>query len=163
MLFRSKEFKENITEKILKRFPAGKGVKKVVFPVRFQKRQFIEALEKYKPEIILGLGQSSRRKRLKIERRAVNRKRNSQSEKPRPIVSGGAKWLSTALKLKGNSQARISSDAGDYVCNYSMYVVLDYLKRRRLPTRFGFIHVPYDYNLSRARRFLLRVVRNIQE
>ena len=158
-----KQFKENITEKILRRLPARNGVKKVVFPVRFQKRQFIEALKKYKPEVILGVGQSSRSKRLKIERRAVNRRRESKNEQPKPILSVGSKWLATNLGVNGGRQARISSDAGDYVCNYSMYVILYYLKRHRLPTHFGFIHVPYDYNLSRARRFLLRVVRNIQE
>lgn len=157
-----RQFKDNITEKILRRFPAGNGVKKVVFPVRFQKKQFIEALKKLKPEVILGLGQTSRSKRLKIERRAVNRRRESKNDRPRPILSGGSKWLSTTLKLKGDSQAKISHDAGDYVCNYSMYVILDHLKRRRLPTRFGFIHVPHDYNSTRAQRFLLKVVREIQ-
>jgi pyrrolidone-carboxylate peptidase len=51
-----RQFKENITEKILKRLPAKSGVKKIVFPVWFQKRQFIEALKRHKPEVILGLG-----------------------------------------------------------------------------------------------------------
>lgn len=32
-----KQFKDNITEKILRRLPARNGVKKVVFPARFQK------------------------------------------------------------------------------------------------------------------------------
>ena len=157
-----KEFKENITEKILRRLPARSGVKTVVFPVRFQKRQLIEALKKYKPDAVLGLGQSSGSKRLKIERRAVNRRRKNQSEKPSPIAPGRFKWLSTTLKLKGDSQARISYDAGDYVCNYSMYVILDYLKRHRLPTRFGFVHIPHDYNPARAQRFLLKAAREIQ-
>ncbi|TAK06247.1 hypothetical protein EPO44_05600, partial [bacterium] len=53
-------------------------------------------------------------------------------------------------------------DAGDYVCNYSMYVILDHLKRRRLLSRFGFIHIPHDYNPARARRFILSVARKIQ-
>jgi len=157
-----KQFKDNITEKVLRRLPAKSGVKKVIFPVRFQKRQFIEALKKHKPDVILGLGQASRSKRLKIEGRAVNRKRKDQAEKPSPIVPGGSKWLSTTLRLKGNSQAAISHDAGDYVCNYSMYVILDYLERHRLPARFGFIHIPYDYSLARAQRFILSVTRKIQ-
>lgn len=156
-----KKFKDNITEKILRRFPAKSGVKKVIFPVRFQKRQFLETLEKYKPDVILGLGQSSKSRRLKIERRAVNQRREAQREKPRSIHPGGSKWLETNLKLSGGGQAKTSYDAGDYVCNYSMYVILDYLKRRRLPTRFGFIHIPHDYNPVYARRFLLRIAREI--
>jgi len=64
--------------------------------------------------------------------------------------------------LNGGRQAKTSHNAGEYVCNYSIYVILDYLKRHRLPTRFGFIHIPYDYNLARAQGFLLKVVREIQ-
>ena len=157
-----RQFKDNITEKILRKLPARTGVKRVIFPVRFQKRQFLEALKKYKPEIILGLGQTSRSKRLKIERRAVNRRRTNKTERPKSIVSGGPRWLKTNLKLSGGQQAITSYDAGNYVCNYSMYVVLDYLKRNGLPTRFAFVHIPYDYNVSRAQRFLLRVARDIQ-
>ena len=157
-----KQFKENITEKILRRLPAGSGVKKVVFPVRFQKRQFIEALKKYKPEVILGLGQSSRSKRLKIEHKAVNRRRESKDRQARPILSGGSKWLATSLRLNGGRQARISRDAGDYVCNYSMYVILDYLKRHRFPTRYGFIHIPWRYDPIRASRYLLKVLKEMK-
>lgn len=157
-----KQFKNNITEKILRTLPARKGVKKVIFPVRFQKRQFIEALKKHKPEVILGLGQTSRSRRIKIERRAVNLKREDKDDRPRPIRAGGRKWLAVNLKLNGGPQARISRDAGDYVCNYSMYVILDYLKRRALPTRFDFMHIPHDYSLTRASHFLLKAVRQLQ-
>lgn len=157
-----RQFKENITEKILRRLPARSGVKKVIFSARFQKRQFVEVLKKHKPEIILGLGQTSRSKRLKIERRAVNQRRENMDDRARPIRRGGRNWLATSLRWNGGRQARISHNAGDYVCNYSMYVILDYLKRRRLPARFGFIHIPHDYNPARAQRFLTKVVREIR-
>lgn len=157
-----KQFKENITARVLKKLPEKKGVKKVIFPVRFQQRQFIEALKKHKPEVILGLGQTSRSKRIKIERRAVNQRRENKNERARPICPGGARWLSTTLRPTGGSQARQSNNAGDYVCNYSMYVILDYLKRRGLLARFGFVHIPHDYNLASAQRFFLKVVREIQ-
>lgn len=157
-----KQFKENITARVLKKLPEKKGVKKVIFPVRFQQRQFIEALKKHKPEVVLGLGQTSRGTRLKIERRAVNRRRENKNEKTRPICPGGARWLSTTLRLTGGSQARQSNNAGDYVCNYSMYVILDYLRHRGIPARFGFIHMPHDYNLRSARRYVLNLVRGLQ-
>ena len=157
-----KQFKNNITEKILRRLPARKGVKKAIFPVRFQKRQFIEALKKHSPEVILGLGQTSRSKRLKIERRAVNRRRENKGDRARPIRAGGRKWLATSLRLDGGHQARISRDAGDYVCNYSMYVILDYLKRRGLPAGFGFIHIPHRFDPAKAGRYLLRTLGEIE-
>lgn len=156
-----KQFRENITEKILRRLPPIKGVKKAIFPVRFQRRQFVEALKKHKPSIILGLGQTSRSRRIKIERRAVNRRRENKGDPTKPIRAGGRKWLATSFRLNGGRQARTSYNAGDYVCNYSMYVILDYLRRRGLPSRFGFIHIPHDYSLVRARRFLAEAIRHV--
>ena len=156
------KFPDNITEKILRRLPAGRNLQKIIFPVRFQRRQFLQAIKSFRPDTILGLGQRSRGWRLKIEMRAVNRRRRNKKERPKPIVSGGSKGLGTSLKIIGGRQARISYNAGDYVCNYSMYVILDYLKRHHLPTRFGFIHVPHHYNLAKADRFLKKAVKEMK-
>lgn len=156
-----RHFQENISEKILRKLPRRRWLKKVVFPVKFDKAQFVKVITEYKTDIILGLGQCSRGKRLRIEAMAVNKKRNSKREKPRPIVQGGARRLLTNLKLNGGRQARFSDNAGDYVCNYSMYVILDFLKRRRLPSRFGFIHIPHRYELKKAVRILVKVIDQI--
>ena len=56
-------------------------------------------------------------------------------------------------------QAKSSRNAGDYVCNLSMYVMLDDLRRHCPDTRFGFVHVPHDYNAERAVRFVCRMLR----
>jgi len=151
-----REFPDNITEKILHKFPQRRGLKKIVFPVRFRKRQFINAIKNYKPDIILGLGQCSRGQRLRIESRAINRKRNSQKEKARPVVAGGPQKLATNLKLALNGES--SNSAGQYVCNYSMYVMLHFIKRHRLPMRYGFIHIPYLYDHKRAVRLLAKAI-----
>lgn len=158
-----KQFRENITEKIVRKLPERNGLRKIVFPVRFQRSQFIAAVKKYKPDTILGLGQSSRGRRLRIELRAVNRRREERWEKPRWIISGGPKLLEPNLRLNGSHQARFSYSAGDYVCNYSMYIILDYIRRNRLPARFGFIHVPYRCDLSRATRFLHKILNEVTE
>ncbi len=155
-------FKGNITEKILRKLPRRRGLKKIVFPVRFQKSQFVKTVKKYNPDAVLGLGQRSRGRRLKIELKAVNQKRKDKREKPTSIVPGGPKRLRTNLELKGSDQATISYDAGNYVCNYSMYVILDYLRRNRLPTRFGFIHIPHHYNVAKATRFLKKALKQIR-
>jgi pyrrolidone-carboxylate peptidase len=151
-----REFADNITEKILGKFPQRRGLKKIVFPVRFRKGQFISAVKNYKPDIILGLGQCSRGQRLRIESRAKNRKRNNPKEKARPIIAGGPQRLSTNLKLALNGEP--SNNAGEYVCNYSMYVMLHFIKRQRLPIRYGFIHIPYQYDYKRAVRLLSQSV-----
>jgi pyroglutamyl-peptidase len=151
-----REFADNITEKILGKFPQRKGQKKIVFAVRFRKRQFISAVKNYQPDIILGLGQCSRGQRLRIESRAKNSRRNNPKEKVRPIIAGGPQSLRTNLRLALNGES--SNNAGEYVCNYSMYVMLHFIKRRRLPIRYGFIHIPYQYDYKRAVRLLAQAV-----
>jgi len=157
-----RSFKENVTEKIIRRLPKRRQLGKIIFPVKFHRRQFIDAVRKHNPEVILGLGQCSRGRRLRIERRAVNRRRNDRPERAKPIVRGGPRQLPISLKLNLGPPARFSRDAGDYVCNYSMYVILDYLKRRRLPVRFGFVHIPHDFDPGRASLILAKTIDGIE-
>jgi pyroglutamyl-peptidase len=151
-----REFRDNITKKILHKFPKRLGLKKIVFPVSFDKRQFVNAVKKHKPDVILGLGQCSHGHRLRIESRATNRRRNSPKGKARPITAGGPQRLRTNLKIALNGES--SNNAGEYVCNYSMYVMLHFIERHRLPIRYGFIHIPYRYDYKRAVRLLAKAV-----
>jgi pyrrolidone-carboxylate peptidase len=154
-----RQFRDNITVNILKRLPASKGLKKIVFPVRFDRKQFVRALMRHRPDIVLGLGQSSRRK-IEIEARALNR-RQASKKKQRSISAVGPKWLPTTLDIKPGRQARRSRNAGDYVCNYSMYVLLAHIARARKSIPFGFIHIPHDYERRKAERFVRRVLSRI--
>jgi pyroglutamyl-peptidase len=159
-----KQFEDNITQRVVKKLPRSANLKKIVFPVRFDKSQFVSAIKKHRPEIVLGLGQCSSGRSMRIERRAVNRRRNEKGEKGRPIVRGGAKRLAITLRLEQSAfgkSAKISRNAGDYVCNFSMYVILDYLRCHRCDSRFGFIHVPHDYNRKRAERLVRNVLRSL--
>ena len=160
-----KQFGDNITQDIVGELPVSRSLKKIVFPVRFDKRQFTDAVKKYRPDVVLGLGQCSRGRLLRIERRAVNQRRNHKKEKARPIVRGGPKGLAVTLRLDRlvlSKRTKTSYDAGDYVCNFSMYVILDYVKRQRLPARFGFIHIPHRYDPKRAVKCIGRVLRTLQ-
>jgi pyroglutamyl-peptidase len=152
------KFRDNVTEKIVRALPKRRGLKKIVFPVRFHKGQFTSAIKEFRPDVVLGLGQCSRGSLLRHERRAFNRRRNSKDEKPRSIVRAGAPKLFTNLKLNLAKRAKSSHDAGNYVCNFSMYVMLDYIKRRKLPTLYGFIHVPHRYDVKRALSVLHRAI-----
>jgi pyroglutamyl-peptidase len=157
-----KQFKSNITSKIVRKLPRSANLKKIVFPVRFHKTQFLSAIEKHRPDVILGLGQCSSGKQLRVERRAVNRRRNNKDEKGRVIRRGGPKSLKATLQINKaafDGAAKMSSDAGDYVCNFSMYIGLDYLHRNYPEVRCGFIHIPHDYPFSRAFRLIRRAIR----
>jgi pyrrolidone-carboxylate peptidase len=156
-----RHFRKNVTEAIVRRFPRLRQLRRIVFPVRFRRTQFIQAVHEYKPDIILGLGQCSRGSLLRIEAGAYNRRRSTKSEKPRPIVRDGARKLPTNLPLGLGRQARSSKNPGDYVCNYSMYVMLDLMKHRHRSTSFGFIHVPHKYDPKKATRVLVKALGRI--
>ena len=157
-----RRFRDNVTEKILLRLPRRRGLWKVVFAVCFHRGQFVQAVRKNRPDLVLGLGQCPKGKKLRIESRALNRRRNDKSEKSKPIVRGGPRQLSTNLRLGLGLRARPSRNAGDYVCNYSMYVILDELKRRRVPVRFGFVHIPHDFDPERASLILAKAIDRIE-
>ena len=155
-----RQFRDNITARIIRSLPSQAGLKKIIFPVRFQRRQFIDALNRHKPDIVLGLGQSSR-KRIEVETRARNRRRGHKLDRPRSIFKDKPKSLPTTLSIRAGRWAGISKDAGDYVCNYSMFVLLDEIGRRQMKTRFGFIHIPHDYDHREARRYVLRILKQL--
>lgn len=144
-----REFRDNITARILKRLAPRPGLKKVVFPVRFQRKQFVEAIERLQPEIVLGLGQSSR-SRIEVEAQALNRRRARAAAPARTIAKNGPEKLKTTLKLRIGWAAGHSANAGDYVCNFSMYVMLDHIRRSGAAIRYGFMHIPHDYDLDEA-------------
>jgi pyrrolidone-carboxylate peptidase len=53
-----------------------------------------------------------------------------------------------------------SINAGDYVCNFSMYVMLEEVERQDLNSLLGFVHIPFDHDLKAARRYVERIVGN---
>jgi pyroglutamyl-peptidase len=154
------QYKANITEDIVRALPQRNGLHRKVFPVRFHKKQFIEAVDKIRPDVILGLGQCSTGGLLRVETSARNRRRNPRFGTVRDIVPNGMPRLATTLKLKLGRRAKVSNDAGDYVCNYSMYVILDYVKRRNLPTLYGFVHVPHSHDAELVVRLVQWVLGN---
>jgi pyroglutamyl-peptidase len=152
------DFRSNITAKALAKLAARRNLEKIVFPARFDKSQFIRALMKHDPDIVLGLGQCARGARFRIECRAVNRKRARQATKATPIDVGGPSLLKTTLPLTAGREAGRSRDAGSYVCNFSMYVLLDYIREKRLSTRFGFIHVPFNFRVRKVTNYLKTIL-----
>jgi pyroglutamyl-peptidase len=153
-----RRFHDNITATIVGSLSKRPGLNAVVFPVRFDRRQFIAAIERYRPDCILGLGQSTRR-RIEVESRATNWRRVDKTAPRRAIFKTKPNCLPTTLELRTGRQTAISANAGDYVCNYSMYVMLDYIATQKLNIPFGFIHIPHNCERRRASRFIERILR----
>lgn len=156
-----RRFRENITAQIIESLPKASHLRREIFAVRFDRRQFVEALRKHKPDVVLGLGQSSRQS-IEIETRAINRRRAGKRSQARAIRKGGPRGLPTTLALKMGGRVRRSKNAGDYVCNFSMYVMLDEIRRRQTGTRFGFVHIPHHCDLRAAKRFAIRAIKQVR-
>jgi pyroglutamyl-peptidase len=122
-------------------------------------RRLEELNETLKPDVILHFGLAARRKFISIETRALNRLSLLHSDAAgarapcRAIIPGAplaarssfpARQIAAAMRRAG-LKARLSANAGDYVCNETLYLSLS-----RSPARIaGFIHVP---RLARASR-----------
>ena len=156
-----RQFRDNITAQIINSLPKSSVLMTEIFAVRFQRRQFIAALKRYRPDIILGLGQSSR-KQIDFETRARNRRRAAKSVELKPIFRDRPKSLPTTLKIRTGRSVKKSRDAGDYVCNYSMYVLLDAIAREGRKVPFGFIHIPHNWELEKAVRLIGKILRQCQ-
>ena len=153
-----RQFRDNITARIIESLPKTPRLVTEIFAVRFQRRQFIAALYRHRPDVVLGLGQSSRKK-VDVETRARNCRRADMTDKLRPIFKDRPKSLPMTLKIRAGRSLRRSNDAGDYVCNYSMYVLLDAIAREPRKVRFGFIHIPHNWELDKAVQLVQRVLR----
>jgi pyroglutamyl-peptidase len=153
-----RNFTENITAQIIESLAPRPGLRKIIFPVRFHRKQFVDALRKPIPLMVLGLGQSAR-PRIEVETRAINRRRAGKASASRPITAGGEAWMPATMPLSVTRPSAKSINAGDYVCNFSMYVMLEELERQEHQGGFAFVHIPFDYDLPAACRYVERIVR----
>jgi pyrrolidone-carboxylate peptidase len=138
---------ENISQQVLKRLRVRKNVMKMSLPVKFNSSIIIDAVEDAKPNIILGLGQYPRGKKFRIERLAKNR-RKSKGHLQTSITENGAAKAVVTLKLQPDVNSRISYNAGRYVCNYSIYVLLTNTITKDIP--LAFLHIPKKVDVNKA-------------
>ena len=134
-------------------------VLKLEIPTVFGKsaRLVLETIEQEKPDYVLSIGQAGGRAEITPERIAINiddaRIPDNEGNQPvdRPIVPDGENAYFSNLPIKAMVEAMkkegipaaVSNSAGTYVCNHLMYSVLYYIKKKALPIKAGFIHVPY--------------------
>ncbi len=125
-----------------------------VLPVEYLPlRARLAALENsYAPDVLLLFGLAGRRTALSVETRAVNRLGLLHPDARgrlagAPLIARGGPAVAraryptarvvAALRRQGFA-ARLSIDAGDYVCNQALYLALAHSGAKRI----GFIHVP---------------------
>jgi pyroglutamyl-peptidase len=117
----------------------------------------IESIKAVQPVLVLAVGQAGGRADITVERVAINvddfRIKDNEGNQPvdEPIAVDGpvAYWSSLPIKaiverirLSG-IPAKVSNNAGTYVCNHLFYGLMHYLKQQDSPIRGGFVHIPY--------------------
>jgi pyrrolidone-carboxylate peptidase len=79
-----------------------------------------------------------------------------------PISKHKPKQIKLKTKPSDFKEIDISKDAGNYVCNYSMWIVENYLRENRIKADFYFIHLPPKLTKSQ-KRTLLNFIQNRQD
>jgi pyroglutamyl-peptidase len=114
-------------------------------------------LDETRPALIIALGLWPGEPTIRLERFGLNLADFDIADnagtrlQDRAIAPAGATALAASLPLRAIEEAllaegipaRLSSTAGTYLCNATLYTLLAMLERRRWSVPCGFIHLPY--------------------
>lgn len=137
----------------------GAEIIKVEIPTVFRKsiEKLDGAIETYKPDIVICIGQAGGRFDITPERVAINvddaRIKDNEGNQPidLPIFDDGESAYFSNLPIKAMVKeiaasgipASVSNTAGTFVCNHIMYGLLYLINKKYNNIRGGFIHVPF--------------------
>lgn len=137
----------------------GVDVIKVQIPTVFKKsaQKLFESIDEHRPDAVICVGQAGGRFEFCVERIGINiddaRIPDNEGKQPIdvPIFEDGDSAYFATLPIKAmvaeakkaGVPAAVSNTAGTFVCNHIMYSLLYYIHKHHLPTRGGFVHVPY--------------------
>ena len=134
-------------------------VLKICLPVSFQKAVTMleQAVDDYRPDVVLSIGQAGGRCAVEVERVAINmvdsKKPDNDGYQPQGCQLRAdapnayfsnlpLKRLVEAIQNEG-IPAAISNSAGLYVCNSVFYTAMHLVYSKYPNMQAGFIHVPY--------------------
>ncbi|HPZ08048.1 MAG TPA: pyroglutamyl-peptidase I [Candidatus Eremiobacteraeota bacterium] len=116
----------------------------------------VTKMQELKPDVVISLGVATGRKRVTLERFAINiddaRTKDNKKNQRRgtKISTSGPEAYLSLLPLKDilnalhryKIKADISNFCGTFVCNHLMYSVIHYIVTNNLPIKYGFVHLP---------------------
>ncbi|MDO7907507.1 pyroglutamyl-peptidase I [Paenibacillus sp. JX-17] len=164
--------KVNPTEQLMQDMAAasitGVDIRTVLLPVYFDEcaEILLQAVEKFQPDVIISCGLAAGRTSITPERIAINVKDiapdasypDNRGTRPQdePIDPDGPDGLFSGLPVRdmvsrlqaAGIPAAVSNTAGTYICNNTMYAVLNYIRRHQLPVLAGFVHVPASSDMA---------------
>lgn len=155
--------KTNISKTIVNTIKNKSIGKKTIFPITFNKNRIIQKIKKSKPELIIGLAQHPRARKIRIERRAQNIIKRKKYKKSQLISKSSKKYLFANLKIDKTDETAITYDAGTYICNFVMFAIMDYILKNNKNIKFAFLHIPQNYNIKSAIGIINAVIYNIEK
>ncbi|SEM79974.1 pyroglutamyl-peptidase I [Paenibacillus sp. OK076] len=156
-----------LMEALVQEVIEGAELKTVLLPVHFDECAdlLIAEMESYQPDVVIACGLAKGRTAITPERIAVNVKdvppgsySDNQGQHPvdELIVEGSPDGLFSTLPIRAmvnnmgaaGIPAAVSNTAGTYICNNTMYRVLDHIRLKQLPIRAGFVHFPASTEMA---------------
>ncbi len=140
----------------------------LLLPVTYDEcvKRVVAEIDRVQPDVVLSCGLYAGRAAVTPERVAINVK-DTMAEDPipdnsgrspvdEPVRSDGPDALFATLPVReitlrllaAGIPAFVSNTAGTYICNNTLYGVLDHIRRRQLPTLAGFVHFPASTEMA---------------
>jgi pyroglutamyl-peptidase len=162
----------NPTEELLKeaeKFAIEEAeITTILLPVNYDEcaEKLIAKLDEIQPDLVISCGLAAGRTAITPERIGINVK-DTGSGDPYPdnrgkvpvdeLIDGtGPDGLFTTLPIRQIEKnlkaehipAAISNSAGTFICNNTLYAVLNHIRKNNLPIKAGFIHFPASTEMS---------------
>lgn len=143
----------------------GINVHTILLPVRYDDcaRKLLDEVRRLRPDAVIACGLAAGRTAITPERVAINVKdtesyadNGGRSPRDEPIREGGPDGLFATLPIRrivealrgADIPASVSNTAGTYICNNTMYALLDELNGQACDTMAGFVHFPASAKLA---------------
>lgn len=146
----------------------GIEIHPVLLPVNYDEcvERLVEEIERISPDVVISCGLYPGRTAVTPERVGINVKdtmaedpiADNKGRKPvdEPINPEGPDALFSMLpyrKIVENLRAAgipayVSNTAGTYICNNTLYGLLDYVRKNELPIIAGFVHFPASTGMA---------------
>ncbi|WP_169306666.1 pyroglutamyl-peptidase I [Cohnella pontilimi] len=159
---------EQLIRSIQRESIPGVEIRTVLLPVYFDDcvDLLVKEIENFGPDAVISCGLAGGRRDITPERIAVNLKDiapdapypDNKGAKPQdmPINPDGPDGLMTKLPIRKmvnrlkeqGIPASISYTAGTFICNNTMYGILDYIRRKDVPVMAGFVHFPASAEMA---------------
>ncbi|TWI59907.1 pyroglutamyl-peptidase I [Halalkalibacter nanhaiisediminis] len=166
------EMKVNPTQAIVERVSGiqfdGAEIKTVLLPVHYDEclEKMTNYIDEVKPDVVISCGLYGGRTAITPERIGINVKdtmaeepiADNRGKKPMDelIDPAGEDGLFSTLPnrqivnnlVKENIPSFISNTAGTYICNNTLYGVLNHIKKNDLDIKAGFVHFPASVEMA---------------